>query len=85
MTTPILECLDLSKDFAGPKRLFARSTQVTAVDRISLKIWPGETLAIVGESGSGKSTFGRLLLRLLAPTQGQLMTAPLSWFHFISE
>lgn len=72
MTTPILECLDLSKDFAGPKRLFARSTQVTAVDRISLKVWPGETLAIVGESGSGKSTLGRLLLRLLAPTQGQV-------------
>lgn len=72
MTTPILECLELSKTFAGPKRLFARSSQVTAVDRISLKVWPGETLAIVGESGSGKSTLGRLLLRLLAPSQGQV-------------
>ncbi|WP_380182467.1 ABC transporter ATP-binding protein [Kalamiella sp. sgz302252] len=72
MSQPILECTDLSKRFAGPTRLFKRNTQVTAVDRISLKVMPGETLAIVGESGSGKSTLGRLLLRLLKPTQGEV-------------
>ncbi|KOC94545.1 ATP-binding cassette domain-containing protein, partial [Winslowiella iniecta] len=72
MTTPILECIDLTKTFAGPPALFKRSKQVTAVDRISLQVMPGETLAIVGESGSGKSTLGRLLLRLLAATQGQV-------------
>jgi len=72
MTQPILECTDLSKRFAGPTRLFKRNTQVTAVDRISLKVMPGETLAIVGESGSGKSTLGRLLLRLLKPSQGEV-------------
>ncbi len=33
---------------------------------------PGETLAIVGESGSGKSTLGRLLLRLLAASEGRV-------------
>ena len=72
MSTPILECSDLSKTFAGPTRLFKRNPQVTAVDRISLKVMPGETLAVVGESGSGKSTLGRLLLRLLSPTQGKV-------------
>ncbi|WP_342754570.1 oligopeptide/dipeptide ABC transporter ATP-binding protein [Pantoea sp. MBD-2R] len=72
MTLPILECTDLSKTFAGPTRLFRRNPQVTAVDRISLQVMPGETLAIVGESGSGKSTLGRLLLRLLAPSQGEV-------------
>lgn len=72
MSTPILECRELSKSFAGPTRLFKRNPQVTAVDRISLQVMTGETLAIVGESGSGKSTLGRLLLRLLAPTQGQV-------------
>jgi len=72
MSTPILECIDLSKTFAGPTRLFKRNPQVTAVDRISLQVMPGETLAIVGESGSGKSTLGRLLLRLLTPSQGEV-------------
>ncbi|MCP1438855.1 peptide/nickel transport system ATP-binding protein [Erwinia persicina] len=72
MTLPILECSDLTKTFPGPTRLFKRNPHVTAVDRISLQVMPGETLAIVGESGSGKSTLGRLLLRLLAPSQGQV-------------
>ena len=72
MSTPILECRDLSKTFAGPTRLFKRNSQVTAVDRVSLQVKAGETLAIVGESGSGKSTLGRLLLRLLDASQGDV-------------
>lgn len=72
MSIPILECRDLSKTFSGPTRLFHRTSQVTAVDRISLQVRAGETLAIVGESGSGKSTLGRLLLRLLTASQGDV-------------
>ncbi|WP_312836939.1 oligopeptide/dipeptide ABC transporter ATP-binding protein [Pantoea sp.] len=72
MSTPILECRDLSKTFAGPTRLFKRNSQVTAVGRVSLQVKSGETLAIVGESGSGKSTLGRLLLRLLGASQGEV-------------
>lgn len=70
---PILECRDLSKTFAGPTRLFQRNRGVTTVDRVSLQVMPGETLAIVGESGSGKSTLGRLLLRLLAASAGEVL------------
>ena len=43
-----------------------------AVDGVSFAINPGETLCLVGESGCGKSTVGKLLLRLLEPTDGTI-------------
>ncbi|MCD8205434.1 MAG: ATP-binding cassette domain-containing protein [Clostridia bacterium] len=43
-----------------------------AVDDVSFKVYPGETLGIVGESGCGKTTMGRAILKLHQPTAGQV-------------
>ena len=67
MSVPLIETRDLKKyfDVAGGK--------LHAVDGVSLSIERGKTLGVVGESGCGKSTFGRVVLRLLDATSGQVL------------
>lgn len=71
-TPPLLQVKDLVKVF--PSRVSARrgGEPVVAVDQVSFSLQPGKTLAIVGESGSGKSTTGRLAMRLIEPTSGEV-------------
>src|SRR4029077_19728608 len=67
---PILEARALSVWFPIGKRFFGTRQWVRAVDGISLKDMPGETLARVGESGCGKTTLGRALVMLQRSTGG---------------
>lgn len=55
------------------KKLSKQYGSHTAVDQFSLEIFRGETVGLVGESGCGKTTVGRLLLRLLEPSSGQIL------------
>jgi oligopeptide/dipeptide ABC transporter ATP-binding protein len=75
MAGPLVETAGLSKHF--PVRtgglLRRHSIPLRAVDDVALRIHAGETLGLVGESGCGKSTLGRLLIRLIAPTTGNIV------------
>jgi ABC-type glutathione transport system ATPase component len=71
---PLLEVRNLAKVFPHGESPFGGKArgEVRAVDDVSLEIHAGETLGLVGESGSGKSTLGRLILRLIEPTSGEV-------------
>jgi len=70
----LLEITDLKKHFPVTKGIVFKRTvaQIKAVDGVSLSIHRGETLGLVGESGCGKTTIGRCILKLEAPTEGQI-------------
>jgi peptide/nickel transport system ATP-binding protein len=70
---PLIKVKSLEKYYPIRKGLFAKSTEfIKAVDKLSLQVYPGETLGLVGESGCGKSTLGRCILRLIEPSNGEI-------------
>ncbi len=70
----LLEVRDLYKYFPISAGVFSRHVgDVRAVDGIDFTIRQGETLGLVGESGSGKTTAGRVVLKLLEATKGDVL------------
>lgn len=72
-TEVIFEIKGLKKYFPIHAGLLKKEVgEVKALDGISLEVYRGETVGIVGESGCGKSTFGKTMMLLETPTQGEL-------------
>ena len=65
MTDILLQAKHLVKTYSQRSGKFGfATTQVRALDDVSIELKAGKTLAVVGESGSGKSTLARCLLQL---------------------
>ncbi len=74
MTDNLLEVRGLKVHFPIKGGVLLRATGANkAVDGVTLHIRQGETLGLVGESGCGKSTLGKAVVRLLKPTDGQVV------------
>ena len=69
MKEDLIRVEHLSKIFTTG--FITRGERITAVDDVSFKCKSGEVIGLIGESGSGKTTTARLILKLLAPTEGE--------------
>lgn len=71
---PLLQVKNLTKIYELRRGIFGRNKQsIVAVNNVSLDVYPGETIGLVGESGCGKTTLARCILRLIEPTQGEII------------
>lgn len=71
-TMPIIFLDDVSVVFKTRTGSILHPNKVTAVDGVTLRLMPGETLGIVGESGCGKSTTANVMCGLQQPTSGKV-------------
>ena len=72
MSENLLAVKNLKKYFPIAEGFLTKPLMVRAVDGVTFEIKKGKTLGLVGESGCGKTTTGKLILRLLEPTKGEI-------------
>jgi len=71
--TPLLEVINVEKEYISNTGMFTKKTSLKAVNNVSFKVYEGETLGLVGESGCGKSTLGNTILQLDKATAGSIL------------
>ena len=69
---PLLDVEDLQVEFSVQASYFGKRERLRAVNGVSLRLSPGETLGVVGESGCGKSTLARAVLKLVPVSSGRV-------------
>ncbi|MFT5243082.1 MAG: peptide/nickel transport system ATP-binding protein [Psychroserpens sp.] len=70
---PLLEVINLEKEFLSKSGWFSKPESFKAVNNVSFKLYKGETLGLVGESGCGKSTLSNAILQLDKATAGSIL------------
>ncbi|QXP60727.1 ABC transporter ATP-binding protein [Olleya sp. HaHaR_3_96] len=70
---PLLQVINLEKDYISKSGIFAKAETFKAVNNVNFNLYEGETLGLVGESGCGKSTLGNAILLLDKATKGQIL------------
>ena len=70
--TPLLQVVNVDKEYVTKGFLFTKATKFKAVNNVSFNLYEGETLGLVGESGCGKSTLGNAILQLDKATSGEI-------------
>ena len=70
---PLLEVINLEKEFVSKSGWFSKPEIFKAVNNVSFKLYKGETLGLVGESGCGKSTLSNAILQLDKATAGSIL------------
>jgi len=69
----LVSCQGLTKRYTTRTNVWGKSkVTFTAVNEVNLTLSRGERVGLIGESGSGKSTLGRMLIGMLAPSEGQI-------------
>lgn len=72
--SPLLEVVDVEKHYLTQKGFFGKpNVYFTALNKVRLTIYSGQTTGLVGESGCGKSTIGRAIAGLVKPEKGKIL------------